>query len=48
MSELITRRELEASRHYYATELESEACLNYRAKLEEALKRVEAQLQEEA
>jgi hypothetical protein len=33
----MTRRELEASRHYYATQLESEPCLTYRAKLEKAL-----------
>jgi hypothetical protein len=33
----MTRRELEESRHYYATQLESEPCLTHRAKLEQAL-----------
>ena len=33
----MTQRELDASRHYYTTELESEPCLTYRARLEEAL-----------
>ena len=33
----MTARELEESRHYYATQLESEPCLTYRAKLEKAL-----------
>lgn len=42
----MTKRELEASRHYYATQLESEPCLNYRAELEQALADIERQLLE--
>lgn len=44
----MTKRELDASRHYYTTELESEPCLTYRARLEEALADIEEQLSKEA